>query len=80
MGLNKDEYSTSKTIKLGEWNNNYDECLSKSDKEHIPIVFYWTPGSGCSYCSYMEEKCFRSSSFKKWQKSKPYIFCYTEGR
>ena len=79
MGLNKDEYSTSKTIKLGVWNNNYDECLLKANEEHIPIVVYWTPGSGCGWCSSMEQQCFRSSSFKTWQKSKPYIFCYTEG-
>lgn len=66
MGLNKGEYSTSKTIKLGEWNNNYDACLAKANNEHIPIVFYWTPGSGCGWCTSMEDGCFRTSSFKKW--------------
>ena len=79
MSLNKGEYSTSKTIKLGVWNNNYDECLLKANNEHIPIVFYWTPGNGCSWCNTMENKCFRSNRFKTWQKSRPYIFCYTEG-
>ena len=81
MSLNVDEYSTSKTIELGVWNSNYDECRYKADNEHIPIVFYWTSNpNSCHFCEIFETNCLRSNEFKTWQKSKPYIFCYTEGK
>lgn len=66
MSLKEGEYSTSKTIKLGEWNNNFDECLELADKEGIPMFTYWTPGQGCSWCVKFEDECFRTDTFKEW--------------
>lgn len=78
MGLKTTEYSKGE-VKLGEWNNQHKKCLSKANNEHIPMITYWTPGANCSWCYDMEDKCFRDANFKKWQKSTPYIWCYTEG-
>ena len=81
MGLKEDEYSTGE-IKLGEWNSNFNECWNKANSEFIPIVLYWTPGTGCGNCNVFENRVLRNDEFKKFMSGKGsnYIWCYCEGQ
>lgn len=71
------DYSTSKTnIKIGEWNSNYNEVKKKADSDRIPMIVYWTPGSGCGWCTTCEKECLLTNSFKNWRAKTPYLWCY----
>ena len=79
MGLGKSYYSSEFPIELGKLNSNWRECKQLADKFHIPAIFYWTPGSGCSKCSLFEREVFANANFINWYKNTPYIYSYTEG-
>ena len=56
---------------------NYTTQRSTADSKHIPIIAYWTPGNGCSYCNTFESKVYGNEGFKTWMKETPYIWTYS---
>ena len=67
-------YSTSTTIPVGEWTEQFTEAKAKADAENIPMLVFWGNG-GCGWCARLEATMARPE-FVSWMKERGYIFTF----
>lgn len=67
-------YSTSTSIKVGEWNTNFSEAKDYAEKHDLPLVVFWAR-SVCGYCKGLAAN-LSSQSVRTWMKSSGCVFAF----
>ena len=52
-----------------DWLLDFDEALSRSEKEHKPILIYFTGSDWCAPCKMLKEDFFSTSAFEERSKN-----------
>ena len=65
-------YSTSETVRPGEWTARYAKAVSIASSKHVPLVAVWV-NPGCYYCEQLEA-ALASSAVVNWMKDRGYAF------
>ena len=66
------EYVTSGDVVPGQWNTQYDKCVSLSLAKKLPMVVFWGR-KGCGYCKKLAA-ANATSKVVNWRKERGYIF------
>ena len=66
------EYVTSGEVVPGQWNTQYDKCVSLSLAKKLPLVVFWGR-RGCGYCRQLAA-ANATSTVVKWRKERGYVF------
>lgn len=66
------EYVTSGDVVPGQWNTQYDKCVSLSLTKKLPMVVFWGR-KGCGYCKKLAA-ANATSKVVNWRKERGYIF------
>ena len=66
------EYVTSGDVVPGQWNTQYDKCVSLSLAKKLPMVVFWGR-RGCGYCKKLAA-ANATSAVVNWRKERGYIF------
>ncbi len=67
--------STSSTINLNEWHNNFSACKKLAETKNVPLVAVWSNGDNCGFCTNLET-CFMNATFKNWMKTTQCVFWF----
>ena len=66
------EYVTSGDVVPGQWNTQYDKCVSLSLAKKLPLVAVWVRRS-CGYCKKLAA-ANATSAVVNWRKERGYVF------
>ncbi|HKO78969.1 MAG TPA: thioredoxin family protein [Chitinophagaceae bacterium] len=48
------------------WTNNLDKAVEVSNKEHKPILLFFTGSDWCGWCKRLQAEVFEKPEFKEW--------------
>ncbi len=68
-------YVSDGETKIGEWNSNITQTISKGEADNIPIVMVGT-AFGCSKCGTFKGSILANEKFKEWVANSPYYFLH----
>lgn len=57
-----------KDVSKLDWLLDFDEALTQSEKEHKPMLIYFTGSDWCAPCKMLKEDFFNTSEFEKRSK------------